>query len=60
MQYLLNSRPDLVMLHKLASISRSNANIHRLDEAFVIFQISAEDLFRQFIRFQASLGGDLC
>jgi hypothetical protein len=56
---LLNPAADFLVLDKLAAISGSNANIYRFDESFVIFQISAKDLLRQFVGFQASLGSDL-
>jgi hypothetical protein len=58
-QYLLNLGPNFVVLHKLPTISGRQANIHRLDEADVVLQISAQDLLRQFVGFQASLGRDL-
>ncbi len=58
-QYLLNLGPDFVVLHKLPTISGRQANIHRLDEADVVLQISAQDLLRQFVGFQASLGRDM-
>lgn len=48
------------MFHKLAAIGGGQTKIYRFDEAFVVFQISAENLFGQFVGFQASLGGDLC
>ena len=48
------------MLHKLTAISGGDTDIHSFNEAFVILQISAEDLLRQFVGFQASLGSDLC
>src|SRR5258706_6205798 len=60
LQYLFNPEADFVMLHKLAAISGGNTDIYRFDEAFVIFQVSAEDLLCQFVRLQSSLGGDLC
>jgi hypothetical protein len=55
----LNLGPDFVVLHKLPTISGRQANIHRLDEADVVLQISAQNLLRQFVGFQASLGRDL-
>jgi hypothetical protein len=55
----LNLGPDFVVLHKLPTISGRQANIHRLHEADVVLQISAQDLLRQFVGFQASLGRDL-
>jgi len=59
LQYLFNPDANFVVLHKLATVGGGQTKIDRFDEAYVIFQISAEDLFRQFIGLQASLSGDL-
>jgi hypothetical protein len=52
LQYLFDPGPDFIMLHKVTAIGGGNANIYGLDDAFVIFQISTENLLRQFVGFR--------
>ena len=47
------------MLHKFSAVGSRRAKIDCLDEAGIIFQVSAQDLLRQFVGFQTSLSGNL-
>ena len=50
---------NFFVIYEVSTLGRSQSKIDRLDEALVIFQVVAQDLLREFVRFQAFLGSDL-
>jgi hypothetical protein len=44
------------MLDEVTALGSREANVDRIDEALVIFQVEAEDLFRKLVWAQPSLG----
>jgi len=47
------------VFHEVSARSSRDAKIDRLDEVFIVFQITTQNLQREFVPVQPSLGSDL-